>query len=44
MNSPQENSCPICNEQISEADAVCPHCGALIEEPAYDAISDEEDG
>ncbi len=30
-------------EEISEEDSLCPHCGALIEEPAYDAISDEMD-
>ena len=35
--------CPNCNEEISEEDSVCPNCGCLIEEPCYDAISDEED-
>lgn len=35
--------CPLCGEEISEEDSACPYCGALIEEPAYDAISDEKD-
>ncbi len=35
--------CPNCGEGISEDDSVCPHCGALLEEPCHDTISDEED-
>lgn len=35
--------CPLCGEEISEDDAVCPSCGCLIEEPDYDATSDIED-
>lgn len=38
--------CPLCGEEISEQDSVCPHCGALIEEPCHDIESDlvdEED-
>jgi len=35
--------CLLCDEEISEEDSACPHCGALIEEPSHDAISDEED-
>ena len=35
--------CPNCGEGISEDDSVCPHCGALVAEPSYGAISDEED-
>lgn len=34
--------CPNCGEEISEDDSVCPHCGALIEEPAYDIEDDLE--
>ena len=35
--------CPICGEEISEDEVVCPYCGSVIEEPSYDAIADEED-
>lgn len=35
--------CPNCDEEISEEDSVCPHCGSLITEPSHDSISDEED-
>ena len=35
--------CPNCGEEISKEDAVCPHCGSLIEEPCHDAISDEDE-
>jgi len=35
--------CPICGEEISEDEIMCPHCSSLIEEPCYDAIADEED-
>ena len=35
--------CPNCNEEISNEEAVCPHCGSLIDEPCYDAISDTEE-
>ena len=34
--------CPLCGEEISEDDVICPSCGCLVEEPAYDALSDEE--
>ena len=35
--------CPNCDEEISEEDSVCPHCGALITEPSHDAYADEMD-
>jgi len=35
--------CPLCGQEISEEDSVCPHCGALITEPSHDAISNEQD-
>lgn len=35
--------CPNCGEEVSEEDSVCPHCGALIEEPCYDIESDLQD-
>ncbi len=35
--------CPLCGEEISEDDAICPSCGCLLEEPCYDEILDEMD-
>jgi transcription initiation factor TFIIIB Brf1 subunit/transcription initiation factor TFIIB len=43
MNGTTKNSCPNCGEEISEEDIVCPSCGTLIAEPAYDALADDED-
>lgn len=34
--------CPICGEEISEEDSICPSCGVLIEEPVYDIEDDLE--
>jgi predicted amidophosphoribosyltransferase len=41
--SEEKKFCPVCDAELSEEDIVCPSCGALIEETAYDAISDEID-
>ena len=35
--------CPVCGEEISEDDVICPSCDSLVQEPAYDAVSDEQD-
>lgn len=35
--------CPICDAEIDEDEVICPDCGSCIEEPAYDAIADEDD-
>jgi transcription initiation factor TFIIIB Brf1 subunit/transcription initiation factor TFIIB len=35
--------CPSCGGENPSEDTVCLHCGCLIEESNYDAISDEED-
>jgi len=32
--------CPICGEELSEADLICPSCGCYIDEPAYDIEDD----
>jgi len=36
-------TCPICGHENPEDTEVCEVCGAYREEPAYDAIADEED-
>ena len=35
--------CPMCGHENPEDTEVCEVCGAYREEPAYDAIADEED-
>lgn len=34
--------CPICGHENPEGAEVCEECGAYCDEPAYDAIADEE--
>ena len=36
-------TCPICGHENAGDTEVCEVCGAYREEPAYDAIADEED-
>jgi predicted nucleic acid-binding Zn ribbon protein len=35
--------CPICDAEIDEDEVICPECGSYIQEPAYDAIDDEDE-
>jgi len=35
--------CQICDEELSEDEIICPSCGSYVEEPAYDAMDDEDE-
>ena len=43
MNKQETWTCLNCGEENSSDDDICQSCGAYREEPAYDAIADEED-
>jgi len=35
--------CPVCEHKNPEDEDICEECGSYSEEPAYDAIADEDD-
>lgn len=35
-----KRKCPICGQELSEDDSICPNCGACQDEPCYDADDD----
>ena len=43
MAERRKKRCPICDTELDEEEDICPECGCLIDEPAYDAMDDEED-
>lgn len=44
MNNKKEKevkrTCPICGQELSEDDDICPNCGAYQDEPCYDIEDD----
>jgi uncharacterized membrane protein YvbJ len=38
-----KRTCPICGHENPEDTEICEVCGAYREEPAYDALANEED-
>ena len=42
-NDSEEWICLVCQEKNPEGESVCQGCGAYREEPAYDAIADDEE-
>ena len=35
--------CPICDNEPDEDEDTCPEYGSYVEEPAYDAMDDEDE-
>jgi rRNA maturation endonuclease Nob1 len=42
-NKHKRKRCPICDEELSEDDVVCPSCGSCVDEPVYDIEDDLEE-
>lgn len=39
----KKKRCPICDAELDEDEDICPECGSMVEEPAYDAMDDEDE-
>lgn len=39
----KKKRCPECDSELDEDEDVCPECGCCLEEPAYDAMDDEDE-